>query len=93
MRFPNGNVIMMPSDLFFFFECISLENISPVFLANVGIVNTQHTDVTPKNLFSRQLQLLEKKHAAFIAEFSVNIEHFRACAEKFVMHFVYKLNE
>ena len=41
MRFPNGNVIMMPSDLFFFFECINLDNISPVFLANVGIVNTQ----------------------------------------------------
>lgn len=40
MRFPNGNVIMMPSDLFFFFETINLDNISPVFLANVGIVNT-----------------------------------------------------
>jgi hypothetical protein len=66
MRFPNGNVIMMPSDLYFFFECNSLENISPVFLANVGIVNTQHTDVTPENLFFRCLQLLEKKHATFI---------------------------
>jgi hypothetical protein len=40
MRFPNGNVIMMPSELYFFFETISLEKISPVFLANVGIVNT-----------------------------------------------------
>ena len=93
MRFPNGNVIMMPSDLFFFFECISLENISPVFLANVGIVNTQQTDVTPQNLFYRQLQLLEKKHATFISEFNVNVEHFRTCTEKFVLQFVTKLNE
>ena len=93
MRFPNGNVIMMPSDLFFFFECVSLENMSPVFLANVGIVNTQHTDVTPRNLFFRQLQLVEKKHEAFIKEFSLDMEHFRACAEKFVMKFVLKLNE
>jgi len=40
MRLPNGNVILMPSDLFFFFETLSLENVSPVFLAQVGIVNT-----------------------------------------------------
>ena len=66
MRFPNGNVILMPSDLYFFFETNSLENISPVFLANVGIINTQHTDVTPENLFFRQLRLLEKKHSTFI---------------------------
>lgn len=84
---------MMPSALYFFFECISLENMSPVFLANVGIINTQHTDVTPKNLFFRQLQLVEKKHENFIKEFGVNMEHFKNCADKFVMNFIFKLNE
>ena len=80
MSFPNGNVIMMPSDIFFFFETISLQNVSPVFLAQVGIVNTQHTDVTAKNLFMRQLKLIEKKHASFFDEFSVNLEHFNVCS-------------
>ena len=93
MRFPNGNVIMMPSDLYFFFETISLENVSPVFLANVGIVNTQNSDVTPKNLFWRQLNLVEKKHAKFLEEFEVNMEELRSCAEKFVIPFVLKLDE
>ena len=93
MRFPNGNVIMMPSDLYFFFECTSLENISPVFLSNVGVVNTQRADVTAKNLFERQLQLLEKKHTEFIREFTVDMGHFRRCAERFVMPFVLRLDE
>lgn len=84
---------MVPSDLFFFFECVSLENISPVFLGNVGIVNTQQTDVTPKSLFYRQLQLIEKKHAEFFTEFNVNVEYFKICNEKFILPFVNKLDE
>ena len=93
MRFPNGNVIMMPSELYFFFETISLDKISPVFLANVGIVNTQHTDVTPENLFFRHLQLLEKKHQKFFTEFDVFPSHFKECADKFVINFIMRLNQ
>ena len=85
MRFPNGNAIMMPSDLFFFFETLSLENVSPVFLAQVGIINTQNTDVTPKNLFLRQLKLVEKKHEKFFTEFHVNTDHMKNCTDKFVL--------
>ena len=36
---------------------------------------------------------MEKKHATFISEFSVFTEHFKECAEKFVLQFVNKLNE
>jgi len=93
MKFPNGNVIMMPSELFFFFETLTLKNVSPVFLSQVGFVNTQSTDVTQKSLFLRQLKLLEKKHEAFFAEFDVNPEHFRACTDRFVIQFIKKLNE
>ena len=93
MRFPNGNIILMPSDLFFFFETHSLENVSPVFLSQVGIVNTQNTDVTPKSLFLRQLKLVEKKHETFFEEFHVNADHMQMCAEKFVLQFMNKLNE
>lgn len=83
----------MPSDLFFFFETLSLQNVSPVFLAQVGIVNTQNTDVTPRNLFLRQLKLVEKKHENFFREFHVNTDHMKMCTEKFVLQFMHKLND
>ena len=40
VRFPNGNVTMIPSDIFFFFECQTIENASPAFVSNVGMINT-----------------------------------------------------
>ena len=33
ISFPNGNVIMLPSDLYFFFETENLSNASPLFLS------------------------------------------------------------
>ena len=71
IRFPNGNVTMVPSDTFFFFECQSMAHASPAFVSSVGIVNTQDADVTQANLFQRQLKLCEKKHAGFIEKHKV----------------------
>jgi|TARA_B110001450_G_C17601566_1_gene473217 hypothetical protein len=33
INLPNGNVIMLPSDLYFFFETDDLSNASPLFLS------------------------------------------------------------
>ncbi len=33
IKFQNGNVVQLPSDLYLFFECRSLQNASPSFIA------------------------------------------------------------
>ena len=40
VRFPNGNVIMFPNDLFLMFETESLKDSDPAFINQVAIVNT-----------------------------------------------------
>jgi len=39
------------------------------------------------------MKLVEKKHDKFFKEFDVNIEHFKTCAQKFVLQFIMKLND
>ena len=51
VKFPNGNVTMFPSDIFLFFECQSLANCSPAFVACNGIVTCQQSDLTYKGIF------------------------------------------
>jgi len=93
VRFPNGNVTLFPSDIFFFFECQSIENCSPAFLSSVGIVNTQEADVLQFNLFYRQLKLVEQKHADFIKNHRVKFDFVRECAKDFVIPFIQKLDQ
>jgi hypothetical protein len=50
---PNGNVIMLPSDLYFFFETEDLSNASPLFLSQIGLVITQDTDIGWLDLFRK----------------------------------------
>jgi hypothetical protein len=40
VHLPNGNVIMLPSDLYFFFETEDLSHASPLFLSQIGLVIT-----------------------------------------------------
>ena len=93
IRFPNGNVTMVPSDIFFFFECQSMEHASPSFVSSIGIVNTQDADVTQHNLFQRQLKLCEKKHAEFIERHKVPFGQLTMCAKEFVIPFIKNLDE
>ena len=93
IRFPNGNVTMVPSDIFFFFECQSMEHASPSFVSSIGIVNTQDADVTQGNLFQRQLKLCEKKHAEFIVKHKVPFDVMTTCAKEFVLPFIKVLDE
>ena len=65
-------MIMVPSDLFFMFECQSLRNASPLFIGSVGLINTCDEDVQLDDLFARQLKLIEKKHGKFLDDFRVN---------------------
>jgi len=50
---PNGNVIMLPSDLYFFFETEDLSNASPLFLSQIGLVITQDSDVSWHHLYKK----------------------------------------
>lgn len=60
---PNGNVIMLPSDLYFFFETEDLSNASPLFLSQVGLVITQDSDIGWLDLFrkNRTIYFLKQK--------------------------------
>jgi hypothetical protein len=73
MQFPNGNLIMIPSDMFFFFETQSLANASPIFISSIGIINACEEDIEISDLYVRQLKLIEKKHKTFFEEFRVNV--------------------
>jgi hypothetical protein len=50
---PNGNVIQFPSDLFLFFETTSLKNASPPFVSKVGLIVTEHDDLSWQSIYSR----------------------------------------
>jgi hypothetical protein len=60
---PNGNVVMLPSDLYFFFESESLATCSPMFLTQVGIVVTEDTDVLWQDMHEMQMKMFRKKHS------------------------------
>lgn len=59
---PNGNVVMLPSDLYFFFETEDLSNASPLFLSQIGLVVTQDGDVTWRDLYAKNQQIYFVKH-------------------------------
>lgn len=65
---PNGNVLMLPSDLYFFFETQDISNASPLFLSQVGLIVTQDSDVTWKHLFEKCSSTYLKQHAALSAK-------------------------
>ena len=92
MTLPNGNLIMIPSDLYFFFECQSLKDASPLFISSVGIINTCADDVNINDLIHRQLKLIEKKHAPFFKEFKVKMTPITRCVEEFLIPFIKKLD-
>ena len=60
---PNGNVIMLPSDLYFFFETEDLSTASPLFLSQIGLVITQDSDVSWVDLFKKNQAIYFMKHA------------------------------
>ena len=59
---------MMPSDLYFFFETESLANASPMFLSQVGIVVTQDSDISWKDLHKRHLWIFLERHQFLLDE-------------------------
>ena len=80
IRFPNGNVTMFPSDLYFIFETQSLENASPVFVSQVGIIHTQDCDVSKEALFTRQLKLMrEAKHEKMLKKNKIDFNLIEQC--------------
>lgn len=59
---PNGNVVMLPSDLYFFFETESLSNASPLFLSQIGLVVTQDSDVSWEDLYAKNKDIYFVRH-------------------------------
>lgn len=62
---PNGNVVMLPSDLYFFFETESLRNASPLFLTQIGLVITQAADFTWGDLYQKNKDIFHVRHKKF----------------------------
>ena len=65
INFPNGNVVMAPSDLYFFFETEDLRNASPLFISQVGLVISQDRDVGWQDLFYKHQSIYFFKHKCF----------------------------
>lgn len=81
INLPNGNVIMLPSDLYFFFETESLAHASPLFLSQVGLVTTQDSDVTWRDLSTKSRSIYIMKHRRLDEEpLELGLEeHFSCC--------------
>jgi hypothetical protein len=92
IRFPNGNVITFPSDLYFFFECQSLRDASPSFITHIGILNTQAEDVTAENIFSQLLTQASAKHSDKLFKHEINFFHIQDCCKDFLYPFIENLN-
>jgi hypothetical protein len=86
-------VTLFPSDVFFIFETQSLASASPVFIQNIGIVNTQDADVTKEALFARHLKITkEKKQERIFKRFKVDFAIVEECCNEFVLPFINILN-
>ena len=84
---PNGNVIMLPSDLYFFFETEDLSNASPLFLSQIGLVITQNSDVSWHNLYKKNQKIFFIKHYELGEEKPHRLEiqkYFASCEKEFL---------
>ena len=93
VRFPNGNVTLFPSDIYFIFETNSMDHASPTFVSQVGIIHAQDNDVTQETLFYRQLKLLESKQMKNLTRNKIKFDIIKDCCKDFVIPFVAKLDE
>lgn len=59
---PNGNIVMLPSDLYFLFETEDLSNASPSFISQIGLVITEKEDVDYDDLFIKHKTLYYLRH-------------------------------
>lgn len=93
---PNGNVIMLPSDLYFFFETEDLSNASPLFLSQIGLIITEASDVDFDDLFLKNQRIYFMKHAQLSEEKPHQLElqeHFASCWEDFLRPMIALLHD
>jgi hypothetical protein len=88
VKFQNGNVVQMPSDIYLFFESRSLKDASPSFIAQTCIVNIKASDVEFSDIFNHKLKKLEDTHKIKLLEHHCNFEHVSNCCSEFVQPFI-----
>ena len=93
VRFPNGNVTMFPSEIVLIFETQSLQDASPSFIANIGIVHTQETDVTKESLFMKLKKNMQVKHSKFFTDNKIDFKIVEEKFDEFVIPFLNVLNQ
>ena len=62
---PNSNVIMFPSDLYFFFESQTLKDSTPQFASNVGLIITDQDTLEWQNIYNKHFKVFMNKHQEF----------------------------
>ena len=82
---------MFPSDIFLFFECQSLADCTPAFVALNGIVTCQQSDLTYRGIFQRLLKQTMRRHDEQFQEFYLPKEEITKCCETFVLKFIERL--
>ena len=70
---------MFPSDIFLFFECQSLADCTPAFVALNGIVTCQQSDLTYRGIFQRLLKQTMRRHDEQFQEFYLPKEEITKC--------------
>jgi hypothetical protein len=96
INLPNGNVIMLPSDLYFFFETEDLSNASPLFLSQIGLVITQDSDVSWLDLYKKTQRIFFVKHRRLSEEKPHQLQlrkRFAACEEGFLYPMIDQLDK
>lgn len=93
VNLPNGNLVLMPSDLYLFFETPSLKDASPPFISKVGLIVTEQDDLSWQHIFKRQILLFLKKQKDFFEEVKYNkpAQHLKDVSEEFLIPFIEKV--
>lgn len=87
---------MLPSDLYFFFETEDLSNASPLFLSQIGLVITQDSDVTWRQLYEKNRAIYLARHRRLGDEQPHQLrlrECVAACEKDFLLPIIRALDE
>lgn len=96
LRLPNGNVIMLPSDLYFFFETEDLSNSSPLFASQVGLIVAQESDISWGDLFKKNTSIYFLRHRQLSEEEPHRLgihDHFARLEREFILPMIRALDK
>ena len=90
IKFPNGIILELPHDLYFFYETVSLKNASPRFISSVGVIMTNEKFISWREIIKKNVNILMAQNASFFKMFSITKAALLHDIEKIVVSIVNK---